>query len=180
MAESLRPLGAQRTATQDIEFAIDQLVEIAARALSGINDPSPRLPASTASARRWPPARKARPCRPRCGRTQNGRPRIIAAPVSFTDAIDTAFNPIRQCAGNSAAVTIRLLLEVLAEIETAGQQERRPRGTAPPRLDADAQRQRPAWPEHDDRGTDVRDATCCCSAHSRRAGPAEPEAAADH
>ena len=119
MAESLRAcmvFGAQRTATQDIEFAIDQLVEIAARALSpGINDPFTAIACvdrlGSALARL---AQRALPSTLRAD--QNGRPRIIAAPVSFTDAIDTAFNPIRQCAGNSAAVTIRLL-EVLAEIE---------------------------------------------------------------
>jgi uncharacterized membrane protein len=34
-------LGADRTATQDVEFVVDQLVDVAVRALSpGINDPA--------------------------------------------------------------------------------------------------------------------------------------------
>lgn len=43
----------KRTALQDLRFPIDELVEIAARALSpGVNDPSPPSPASTGSAPR--------------------------------------------------------------------------------------------------------------------------------
>ena len=104
MAESLRAcmvFGAQRTATQDIEFAIDQLVEIAARALSpGINDPFTaiacvdRLGSALARLAQRPAVHAAG--------GPNGRPRIIAAPVSFTDAIDTTHS-IRSASAPATA-----------------------------------------------------------------------------
>jgi uncharacterized membrane protein len=49
----------------------------------------------------------------------------VAPPVSFTDILDASFEQIRQNAGSSAAVTIRLL-EVLAIIaESADRPEHR-------------------------------------------------------
>jgi len=108
--------GTQRTATQDVEFAIDQLVEIAARALSpGINDPFTAITCidrlGSALARL---AQRAVPAAVHAD--DEGKPRLIAPPVGFPEALDAAFNPIRQCARGSVPVTIRLL-EVLGEIE---------------------------------------------------------------
>ena len=108
--------GAQRTATQDIEFAVDQMVEIAARALSpGINDPFTaitcvdRLGSALArlAQRELPPTLRV---------DENGTPRVIAQPVSFTEVLDAAFNSLRQFAFGNAPVTIRMF-EVLTEIE---------------------------------------------------------------
>lgn len=108
--------GAQRTATQDIEFAVDQMVEIAARALSpGINDPFTaitcvdRLGSALArlAQRELPPSLRV---------DENGTPRVIAQPVDFADVLDAAFNALRQFAHGNAPVTIRML-EVLTEIE---------------------------------------------------------------
>ncbi len=108
--------GAQRTATQDIEFAVDQMVEIAARALSpGINDPFTaitcvdRLGSALASLaqRELPPAIRV---------DTLGMPRVIAQPVGFAEVLDSAFNALRQFAHGNAPVTIRML-EVLTEIE---------------------------------------------------------------
>ncbi|HUF39531.1 MAG TPA: DUF2254 domain-containing protein [Anaerolineales bacterium] len=108
-------LGAQRLRLQDVEFAIDQLVEIALRALSpGINDPFTamacidRLGAALArlAERRIPSAYRY---------DAEDKLRLITDPVTFEGIVEAAFNQIRQHARANAAVTIRLL-ETLAVI----------------------------------------------------------------
>jgi uncharacterized membrane protein len=108
-------LGAQRTAVQDIEFAIEQLVEVALRALSpGINDPFTaincidRLGAAVCEL-----CDRALPSPARYD--ESGRLRVLARSVSFRGVVDTAFNQIRQSAWANVSVTIRLL-ETLAVI----------------------------------------------------------------
>ena len=107
--------GPARTPHQDVEFVINQLVEIALRALSpGINDPFTaitcidRLASGVAHL-----ARRPLPSKYRCD--DDGKLRVIAHPVYFPDAVDAAFNQIRQCARTNAAVLIRLL-EVIADL----------------------------------------------------------------
>lgn len=102
-------VGVQRTSVQDLEFSIDQLVEIAVRALSpGTNDPFTamscidRLAASLCrlAGRRIPsPVRL----------DAEGRPRVIARPWTFPGALDSAFDQIRQYGRGAPAVTIRLV-----------------------------------------------------------------------
>ncbi len=108
-------LGIRRTPRQEVECAIEELVEVAVRALSpGINDPFTamncidRLGAALGrlSERKLPTAY-------RCD--DEGCLRMIVHPVSFANALDAAFNPIRQYGHNSVAVTIRLL-EALASV----------------------------------------------------------------
>lgn len=109
-------VGARRTAEQDIEFLVDQLVEIAVRSLSpGINDPFTavscvdRLGAALcALSRRQMPSRERE--------DKEGRLRVIADTSTFEGIFDAAFHQIRQYSKTSVAVTIRLLetLEVLA------------------------------------------------------------------
>ncbi|MCB1941761.1 MAG: DUF2254 domain-containing protein, partial [Candidatus Accumulibacter sp.] len=101
--------GAQRTATQDMEFALDQLVEIAARALSpGINDPFTAITCvdrlSSALARL---AAHGQPAA--WHRDAEGVPRVLDRPPGFAEALDAAFHPIRQCARDNAPVAIRLM-----------------------------------------------------------------------
>lgn len=110
-------LGAKRLKLQDTEFIIEQLVEIAVRALSpGVNDPF------TAIA-----------CLDQLGTTLSGlaeRPipsgfyydsssklRLISDSLTFEGMINSAFNQIRQHGRSDVAVTIRML-EVLAIIIT--------------------------------------------------------------
>ena len=111
-------LGNQRTAAQDVEFVILQLVEIATRALSpGINDPFTAIASinrlSSAfcrlAQRRFP-----EPCR----YDEAQRLRIIATPQTFSGLADAAFNPLRNCARSSVEVTVRLLesLAVIASV----------------------------------------------------------------
>jgi uncharacterized membrane protein len=110
-------LGHQRSAAQDIEFAIHQLVEIAVRALSpGINDP---FTAITCVDRLGSALRRlAQRDMPSPNRyDEQGQLRVIAPAITFPDIVNAAFNQIRQHARSSAAVTIRLLqtIAVIAE-----------------------------------------------------------------
>jgi len=102
-------LGSQRTDQQDIEFSINQLVEIASRALSpGINDPFTAVRCvDQLSAALCHLAQKEIPSAYRYD--DGDKLRVIAEPVSFVDVIDAAFNQIRQYGKTSVAVTIRLL-----------------------------------------------------------------------
>lgn len=110
-------LGNQRTPHQDIEFPINQLVEIAVRALSpGVNDPYTAIvcvdhlgSALSRLAQREMPS----PYR----HDKQDKLRLIAQAVSFGMFADAAFNQIRQDARSCAAVTIRLLetIAMLAE-----------------------------------------------------------------
>lgn len=106
-------LGRQRTPVQDIEMCINQLVEIAIRALSpGINDTFTAIVCidrlGSALCRL---ASRAIPSPYRYD--QEGSLRIIAYPTSFPGAVDAAFNLIRQNA--NIPVMIRLL-ETLGSI----------------------------------------------------------------
>lgn len=109
-------LGAQRTPTQDVEFSVDQLVEVAVRALSpGINDPFTamncldRLGAGLCHL-----ARREIPSGFR--RDEDDRLRVIATGTeTFVGIVDAAFHQIRQYGRDSVAVTIRSL-EVIKQV----------------------------------------------------------------
>ncbi len=108
--------GDHRTLTQDVEFAVDQLVEIAVRALSsGINDPFTAITCidrlcgglSRLADRHIPSAYR---------RDDEGRLRVVAALAESLPGItDAAFHQIRQAARTNTAVTLRLL-ETIAVI----------------------------------------------------------------
>lgn len=108
-------LGSQRTTTQDVEFAFQQLVEIAVRALSpGINDPF----TAVACVDRLGSAlcRLARSDMPSPFRfDSHGRLRLVAPGATFTGIVDTAFNHIRQSARSNPTVAIRML-DAIAQI----------------------------------------------------------------
>ncbi len=102
-------LGNQRTSGQDIEFAVNQLVEIAIRALSpGVNDPFTAMTcvdhlgsALCRLAQRDMPSPYRHDSRDQL--------RVITPVFTFPDVTDAAFNQIRQYGRSSTAVTIRLL-----------------------------------------------------------------------
>lgn len=107
--------GNQRTYEQDVEFAIDQLVEIAVRALSpGINDPFTAIMCvdHLGSALRqvverpepWPYLLDG-----------DRKLRVIVKTVGFADLLATALNQIRQHSRTDVSVTIRLL-EVIESV----------------------------------------------------------------
>lgn len=102
-------VGAQRTPVQDLEFSIDQLVEVAVRALSpGINDPFTAMTCvDRLSAALCTLAQRTIPSPVRLD--GSGRPRVVARPWTFCGALDAAFNQIRQYARGTTAVSIRLV-----------------------------------------------------------------------
>jgi len=101
--------GSKRTQTEDLEFLINELVEIAGRALSpGVNDPFTAITCidqlgarlSELVQRRFPPVLR---------RDSKEQVRLIIYPVRFVDLVDAAFNQIRQYGREDAAITVRLL-----------------------------------------------------------------------
>jgi uncharacterized membrane protein len=108
-------LGNQRSAAQDVEFSLQQLVEIALRALSpGINDPF----TAVACVDRLESAlcRLARRDMPSPYRFDgHGQLRLVAPGATFAGIVDTAFNQIRQSARSNPAVAIRML-DAVAQI----------------------------------------------------------------
>jgi uncharacterized membrane protein len=102
-------VGSQRSLAQDAEFAMEQLVEIAVRALSpGINDPFTAMlcvdklgeALSLLATRRIPSPYRV---------DESRRIRIVAYPKTFCSFLDTAYNQIRQYAESSLAVLLRML-----------------------------------------------------------------------
>jgi uncharacterized membrane protein len=101
--------GAHRTLRQDLAFAIDQLVEIAIRALSpAVNDTFTALTCIDwlgdglcKISARWNPTR--------VHRDVEGHVRVITAEVSFTRLVERAFDKIRQAGRGMPAVMIRQL-----------------------------------------------------------------------
>ena len=103
-------IGRDRTPHQDIANAVDNLVEIALRALSpGINDPFTavtcidRLAASFVrlARRRFPAA---------CRLNDDGEPRIVFQQVQFPELLQQAVQPIRHHAKGSMLVAGRLMI----------------------------------------------------------------------
>ncbi|MBD2090219.1 DUF2254 domain-containing protein [Microcoleus sp. FACHB-1515] len=101
--------GKERTEQQDIAFPIEQLVEIALRAISpAVNDPFTaircidRLGAgfSQLVQRDWPSPYRY---------DKLHQLRVIAEPIKLESLFDRAFSPIRQYAQSDSAVTLHLL-----------------------------------------------------------------------
>ncbi|MEO8043518.1 MAG: DUF2254 domain-containing protein [Spartobacteria bacterium] len=107
--------GRHRTPTQDIEYSIDQLVEVALRALSpGINDPFTAITCiEWLGASLIRVAERRMPSRWRYDK--KGQLRIITDVTDFEGIANAALNQLRQYGCKSVAVTIRLL-EVLTRI----------------------------------------------------------------
>lgn len=102
-------MGRKRTPEQDAAFAFLQLVEVAVRALSpGINDPFTaiacidRIGAALCflTKRKFPSPRI---------RDEEGRPRLLVKPITFSRLMNVAYDPIRRHGRSSVAVTVRLL-----------------------------------------------------------------------
>ena len=110
--------GPYRTLSQDVAFAVDQLVEIALRALSpAVNDTFTALTcidwlgeSLCRITAEWDPD-------PLC-RDERGLVRLITAPVSYEGLVERAFEKVRQAAAGMPAVLIRQL-DALALIARA-------------------------------------------------------------
>jgi uncharacterized membrane protein len=107
--------GPNRTLTQDLAFAIDQLVEIAIRALSpAVNDTFTALTCIDwlsdglcKLAAQWNPRS--------VHRDRNGNIRVIVPAVQYSHFVERAFDKVRQAGRGMPAVMIRQL-DALAKI----------------------------------------------------------------
>ncbi|MEB2775127.1 DUF2254 domain-containing protein [Algoriphagus sp. D3-2-R+10] len=102
-------IGETKTAQQDLEFSIHQMVEIASRAISpGINDPFTAIACIdnlTATLSYLVHAKFPSKYR----YDSDGNLRIIADTMDFEGVLDASFNQIRQYSGGSPSVIIRLM-----------------------------------------------------------------------
>lgn len=110
-------VGRKRTMTQDVEFALASMVEVALRAISpGINDPHTALVCidyiSAALARA---TRRGLP--PPALLDEDGVVRVITDPITYDGLVGAAFDEIRQYGQDHVAVAIRLVeaLSTIAE-----------------------------------------------------------------
>jgi len=106
---SLFVIGRTKTAQQDLEFSINQMVEIAGRALSpGVNDPFTAIACiDNLTATMCYLAQVSFPSKYRVD--SNRQLRIIADTLDFEGVLDAAFNQIRQYSAGNTAVLIRLM-----------------------------------------------------------------------
>ena len=102
-------VGGYRTLAQDLEFAVDQLVEVALRALSpAINDTFTALSCVDwlgEALRKFATTDVGTPVH--CDAA--GHVRVIDRPVRFQSLVTAAFAKIRQSGANNPAVVMRLL-----------------------------------------------------------------------
>ncbi|OWY63791.1 hypothetical protein B7486_51010 [cyanobacterium TDX16] len=110
-------LGKQRTEQQDVEFPVNQLVDIALRAISpGINDPTTAIQCiDQLSAGLSHLAQREIPSPYRYDERNNLR--VIVETFTFAGLTDAAFHQIRQYGKSDVGVVIRLL-EAIATIAT--------------------------------------------------------------
>lgn len=107
-------LGPKRVSSVDLEFAVDQLVEVAVRALSpGINDPHTAISVLN---RLGAALCDVAPLKLPTGiYLRDGRLRLVIPSVDYDGLVDSMFHMIRQNGASSPAVLIREL-EVLSAV----------------------------------------------------------------
>ena len=108
-------IGETRTREQDIEFALNQVVEIALRALSpAVNDTfTGRTCVDWLSATLGRMGSTPDPTGGLCDR--EGTLRVVEPPLRFERQLRNAFDSIRQAGANNPAITLRML-DALAEL----------------------------------------------------------------
>jgi uncharacterized membrane protein len=102
-------IGSDRAGTQDVTFFIDQLVDLAVRALSpGINDPgTARLCIDRLEHALCHLAGRHIPSPDRYD--EDGQVRVVACPLTFPQVVASAFDEIARYGRTSVSVTCRLL-----------------------------------------------------------------------
>lgn len=114
-AQDALTIGAQRLHIQDIKFSVEQLVEIAVRALSpGINNPFTAIACLDQFSATFVELAE-HPLPSGYYYDAQNKLRVVRETVTFESLLNTAFDPIRQHGRSDVAVTIRLL-EVIAII----------------------------------------------------------------
>ncbi|MGO9927449.1 MAG: DUF2254 domain-containing protein [Mycobacterium sp.] len=122
--ENAQVTGPHRTLSQDVAFGVDQLVEIAVRALSpAVNDPFTAMTCVDwlgdclcKIARVWAPSH--------VHRDRDGAIRLISDQVSFERLVQRAFEKIRQASIGMPAVMIRQLEALITIMEQTTDTER--------------------------------------------------------
>lgn len=106
---SMFTIGRARTTTQDVSFAVDQLVEVAARSLSpSLNDPYTAISCidrlgdsfSRLAVRRIPSPLRY---------DKEGHLRVVAEPFDLVDLVIQSIEPIRQYGSAHMLIVLRLL-----------------------------------------------------------------------
>jgi uncharacterized membrane protein len=117
--------GAVRNPVQDVRFLVNQLVEIAQRALSpGINDPiTAEACVDFLGVALGKLARRSAP--PACRVDADGKVRVITQPDTFASILNGAFDPIRSCSRTSLQVSVRLAAVIAELAQLAGTAEQR-------------------------------------------------------
>jgi uncharacterized membrane protein len=101
--------GASRTPTQDVEFELQRLTEMAVRALSpGVNDPYTAI-VSIDNLRSCLAYLFDRPLEADRLHDDSGRVRVVRPVVGWTMLVDAAFDQIRQAGAHLPAIAIRLI-----------------------------------------------------------------------
>jgi uncharacterized membrane protein len=115
-------LGKQRTPTQDIEYAVNQLVEMAVRAMSpAINDPFTAMNCLDYMGEGLALFAQKGEESPRIyGR--GGRLHLVFEPLTFDELLNAAFDMLRHCSCDNASV----LLHMLEVIGAIGQETKSP------------------------------------------------------
>ena len=116
-------IGRNRTAAQDLEHGIRQLVEIAVRALSpGINDPFTAIAVIDRLTAALEEVLQGR-LQPKLITDAQGRVRVIADRSEVAGIVDIAFDAIRQAGADNPAILIRIAdsLGALARLLTPGE-----------------------------------------------------------
>ncbi|MEC9342173.1 MAG: DUF2254 domain-containing protein, partial [Pseudomonadota bacterium] len=113
-------IGAVQTPVQDIEYSIDQLVQLALRALSpGINDPMTAMTCID-----WLVSSLVkiggRGSLPSHYRDAEGVVRVLARPATTDELADRAFDPIRQYGCEAPQLTLHAVERLAAAVRQVG------------------------------------------------------------
>jgi uncharacterized membrane protein len=115
-------IGRRRTPTQDVEYAFNQLVEVAVRAMSpAINDPFTAMTCLDYIGDGLTLFIKNGE-RSSVVYDQDGKLRVVFEPVTFEKLLDACFNMLRHCSCDNASV----LQHMLKVIEAIGQETKSP------------------------------------------------------
>jgi uncharacterized membrane protein len=117
-------LGNQRTPTQDVEYAVNQLTEMAVRAMSpAINDPFTAMTCLDYIGEGLALFAQRGTISPDIY-DRNGRLRLVFDPVTFDELLSAAFDMLRHASSDNASV----LLHMLETIDVIGQETKTPEG----------------------------------------------------